>query len=687
MRTTRGALVVGLLLVFVAVHLVGVARATDGLACQDFPNPEWAGTAVEQRVVKTVDAETLIGEPARGGALFSTECRGWLYLDTPDEYTFVLGSDDGAQIVLDDTTVLHNVGPHGLRYQSATRPLVHGAHALTVRYSQYGGGYGFVLLMARGAAPPAALNADRLSRVPRVRMEALQQRWTPMLVPLLLAGGGWGLLLAGRARLAIVARAVGAWTQRIHARITAQTPTTVAILLGVAATARVILWLCSYPIVWPDSFSYYDTALAMLRGDWFSHEVFRTPLYPAFMAAFFVPGVTPGQGVALIATQHALGLIATLLIFDLARRPLGPGIAFSGALLWTLSPLTLYYETAVQTETLFVTLVVFVVWWAQRRVLTDARTPSLIILGAACGLATLTRPVGQAWALVIIGVLVWAVPRRRLATAALVLGAYAVTLLPWLYVNSQSYGFVGVSRGQGLGLFMRAFDVERLPTPAHTSFEAVLASQQRLAGSKPYLHYPVRDDLNYHGGFNARPTEELMAGFAREAIAQRPVAYATGVVYDWFRLFLSPHRSVGTCSAPTGPHLCTGRSDGYAMGPFANAPAPGFHALKRALTAYMNASYPLLAVFGPLAAIGGWLTLRRTRHAAHRARLTLMVATIVYFSAVAVAFNTVEDRYRLPADAFVMVLACAGIDGMVRASASLRRHGDERPSVEAANAA
>jgi hypothetical protein len=686
-RTTRGAFVVGLLLVFVAVHLVGVARATDGLACEDFANPEWAGTAVEQRVVKTVDAETLIREPARGGARFSTECRGWLYVDTPNDYTFVLGSDDGAQIVLDDTTVLHNVGPHGLRYQSATRPLVHGAHALTVRYSQYGGGYGFVLLMAPGAAPPAALNADRLSRVPRVRMEALQQRWTPILVPLLMLGGGLGLLLAGRARLTTMARAVSAWIQRIHAHITVRTSTTVATLLGVAATSRLILWLCSYPIVWPDSFSYYDTALAILRGDWFSHEVFRTPLYPAFMAAFFVTGVTPGHGLALIATQHALGLISTLLIFDLARRPLGPGIAFYGALLWTLSPLTLYYETAVQTETLFVTLVVFVVWWAQRRVLTDARTPSLIILGAACGLATLTRPVGQAWALVIVGVVVWAVPRRRMATAALVLGAYAVTLLPWLYVNSQSYGFVGVSRGQGLGLFMRAFDVERLPTPSHTSFDVVLASHQRFAESKPFLHYAVRDDLNYHGGFNARQTDELMASFALEAIAQRPVSYATGVAYDWFRLFLSPHRSVVVCAAPTGAHLCTGRSDGQAMGPFANVPAPGFRALKQALTAYMDASYPLLALLGPLAAIGGWLTLRRARQPGHRARLTLMVATIVYFSAVAVAFNTVEDRYRLPADAFVMVLACAGIDGMGRASASIRRQGDERPSVGPANAA
>ena len=686
MRTARRTIVIGLLLAFIAAHLHGVARATDGLTCDDFANPEWSGPPVLQHVVESVDSETLIREPARNGEPFSTECRGWLYVETPDEHTFVLGSDDGAQLLLDDEMVIKNAGPHGLRYQAAERRLVHGAHAITVRYSQYGGGYGFALLMGRGEEPPRALSPARLSRVRRVRMEAVQQRWTPVLVPLLLTGSGLLVLSAWRHRLVAAARKVRARVQRAHASLIARPSRTIAVLIGIAVTARVVLWLCSYPIVWPDSFAYYNSALAITRGDWFSHEIFRTPLYPALMAAFFTTGVTQTQGLAVIATQHVLGVVATLLIFDLARRSLGPGIAFYGAVLWTLSPLTLYYETTVLTETLFAVLVVLVVWCAQRLVVRDAATASLVLLGVACGAATLTRPVGQLWVVVVAGVLMWS-SSRRIKVAALVLGTYALVLLPWLYVNSQSYGFAGVSRGQGLGLFMRAFDIERLPVPAHTSFDVVLASHHRLSNVEAYLHYPVRNDLNHQQGFNARQADDLMAGFALEAITQRPMAYGSGVVYDWFRLFLSPHRSVAICTAPTGAHLCTGRSDGDAMGPFANRPSPGFRRLKQVVAVYMDWSYHLLAALAPLAAVGAWLRLRQTRDAGQRARLTLLIATVGYFSIMAVTFNTVEDRYRLPADAFLMVLAGAGVDGLRGASASVRREGDRRSSAAADSAA
>ena len=75
---------------------------------------------------------------------------------------------------------------------------------------------------------------------------------------------------------------------------------------------RVIVALCSYALVWPDSFSYYDTATGLLHGDWLRHEIFRTPLYPAFMAAIFSGGATPAAAEDVILAQHGLGVVATL---------------------------------------------------------------------------------------------------------------------------------------------------------------------------------------------------------------------------------------------------------------------------------------------------------------------------------------------------------------------------------------
>jgi hypothetical protein len=153
-----------------------------------------------------------------------------------------------------------------------------------------------------------------------------------------------------------------------------------------------------------------------------------------------------------------------------------------------------------------------------------------------------------------------------------------------------------------------------------------------------------------------------MEGFALEAIREHPVVYASGIAYDWVRLFAKPHRSVAVCAADTGPHLCTGgRSDGDAVGPFSNTPTSGSRVLKEWLARYVDAAYPVLSVLGPLAALGVVVLWRGSPSRRESPALALMVGVVLYFSVLAVTFNTVEDRYRLPADAFLMVLACAGI--------------------------
>ena len=150
-------------------------------------------------------------------------------------------------------------------------------------------------------------------------------------------------------------------------------------------------------------------------------------------------------------------------------------MAFYGALLWTLSPLQLYYETAVTTEALFVFVVMVLIWVMTHAAGAWPGTPALLAIGTLCGAATLTRPVAKGLVCLFAALAWWWSPRPRLRAALLVPAAYLLVVAPWMYVNSQTYGFVGISRGEGLGLFLRAFDVDHLPPPAETAYPRVRA--------------------------------------------------------------------------------------------------------------------------------------------------------------------------------------------------------------------
>jgi len=109
----------------------------------------------------------------------------------------------------------------------------------------------------------------------------------------------------------------------------------------------------------------------------------------------------------------------------------------------------------------------------------------------------------------------WWSPRPRLRTALLVPAAYLLVVAPWMYVNSQTYGFVGISRGEGLGLFLRAFDVDHLPPPAETAYPRVRASYDALRPTEPTLHYAVRDDLNFKRASPSRRFGRTRGHFSR----------------------------------------------------------------------------------------------------------------------------------------------------------------------------
>jgi len=657
-------LLVGTLLLALAGSAASV-RLLDsrGLDCQDYANPEWQGEPFQTRVARDPAAPDLMTSPGLHHERFSSECRGYVVVPAAGTYLFLLQSDDGSELYIDSTRVVDNSGAHQMKRLGGAVWLTTGEHAIGIRYAQHGGDYGFELLMGgeRSAAQP--LDARRVSRWPLPVVALWIRRFVWPAPALLLCG--WLIFAAYqlRHRLASLFRAV----VQLHLAMTssARRSLTVVVVAGVAV--RLCLTFGTYPILWPDSYLYFFTARDQLADNFTAHEIFRTPLFPAFMAVFLSAGETPLSGALMVAAQRLLGVAASVLVYRIGQIAFGPGVALYGALLWTLSPLQLYYETAVGSEALFVFLLVSAVFAATSALQTGSRVRYAGV-GLLCGLATLTRPVAKALAIVIATVLAWQPRRPSVDRLALVVAAYLVCTLPWMFVNSREYAFFAISRGEGLGLFMRAFDVDQLDVAPQTRYAVVQEVFDDLRLRRPVLHYAVRDALDYQRGYSALGADRAMFGFALEAVAEHPTRFAANTMTEWLALFLSPHRSVHICQSSFGPHLCSERSVGESHHVFSNTPFPSYGAVKVFIAWYIDGLYWLMPLLTPIAAIGAlsWILASRPRNAVP----ALLAAIIAYFTIVTVIFNTVEDRYRLPVDPFIALFAVEGLRRLILGLAS-----------------
>ena len=657
-RPVREALLIGGSLIAVAVTLLAANRLTDsaGLDCQDYDNPGWQGQPFQTRVERDFSTPLFVTRPARVRQVFSTDCHGTLLIERSDTFTFAAASRNPVELALDDQSVLQMHGPP-LQHRSSIVTLQGGPHRLRFRFAFAGGADEPELFMARAGDPLRPLDPDAVSRQPQTATAyALRApaRAARVVLPII-----WVAFVAYRLRwtLGRASRSMGTWLAPAHHWVLGGTVRAPAIIVGVAVAARLALTFGTYPILWPDSVQYYDTALAFLRGDFKSHNLISTPLFPAFMAAFLSWNITPVAGAAMIGVQRILAIGATVLVYRLARAAFDQTTAFYATLLWTVSTVQLYYETTVSTEALFVVVLICTVVVASRLL----RNPSVVtsaVVGLMCAVATLTRPVAKSLVIIVLAVVWWrsAQPRRRLILPSVVLVAtFCVGIVPWMYVNQQTYGYWGVSRGEGLWLFLRAIDIDELDPPAETRFPEVRQVFDALRPTYPYLHYPVRDELNYGRGYSASGADEAMLGFAIETVMAHPVSFAVGTVKQWALLMVNPYRSVHICGSHDGPHLCSERGQDLDFRAFPNKPPAGRKALKTAIAAYFDATYWLLPLMGPLAIIG--MTRSRVRRDQHGNLQVLLAVIVLYLTGVTALFNTVQDRYRLPADAFIAMFA------------------------------
>ena len=193
----------------------------------------------------------------------------------------------------------------------------------------------------------------------------------------------------------------------------------------------------------PDSYYVVDRGPSALRA----------PGYPYFLGGLYAAS---GDSIALGRLANAaLGALAVLLLYLIAKRIWGPRIALLAAALGAVFPPLVLLSRELLSEPLFIALelgmVLSVLEFRRLRKLRWAALAGLLF-----GLAALTRNPGPALAIPLI-VGLWVLrPRlswRATAAPALALLCAVLTIAPWTVRNAIEFGrFVPITTGTGFAL-------------------------------------------------------------------------------------------------------------------------------------------------------------------------------------------------------------------------------------------
>jgi 4-amino-4-deoxy-L-arabinose transferase-like glycosyltransferase len=213
---------------------------------------------------------------------------------------------------------------------------------------------------------------------------------------------------------------------------------------------------------WSDSIDYHRLAAHLAAGRGFTlgpeealyPSTFRPPLLPAVVAPFYA-GFGPSYVIALLV-QIALSSLIVPVGHALARAVAGPKVAFAAAVALAFWPTLVYFSAVLLTETLAALLTAVAVLLAIRLWREPGSATRAIALGAALGLAALTRPTALPLAAVLF---VWVAltaqgrARARARATGLALAGLALAVLPWTLRNLAVTGeFVPVTSGGGTAL-------------------------------------------------------------------------------------------------------------------------------------------------------------------------------------------------------------------------------------------
>jgi hypothetical protein len=329
-----------------------------------------------------------------------------------------------------------------------------------------------------------------------------------------------------------------------------------AVLLGLIALAiRLPLILANHAITpGGDSQWYVEIAHSVAAGDGLGNQAYRTPGYPLLLLAWdwMLPGSLVDNAVVV---QHVLGALLVTGAVLLTASWLGrPAALLAGAVL-AVTPALPYLEHATLSDFPFA-LLAFAFAAALGRSFASG-PPSirnLMGVGALAAAAMYVRPVGQV--LIVAVVLTTAYCTRSLretvrATAVVALVA-GLLVSPWILRNALEFGTVSMTTATGDTLFVRAFEVDKLPIPTDRPVGRLVVEVAASRGEERLVSAVTRA-LREHAGLGPAEALEAQESLARTAIWRNPWKYTVGTVEQIERLRTDPRdANIGT---DVGPHI------------------------------------------------------------------------------------------------------------------------------------
>lgn len=176
-----------------------------------------------------------------------------------------------------------------------------------------------------------------------------------------------------------------------------------AILLG-SFGVKFLLWINILNsdlnlFAWGDTKAYHDTAVAVHRIGVFSMtaadptdpQTYRTPGYPAFLAAIY--SIFGEQWSAAVMVQIIISLLTIYISYLIVRKLWGDRVALLTALIIALETATLTYTLKIMTETLFTFFVIFLIFAGIKAIENRRQFIWSLLCGISLAAATSVRPI------------------------------------------------------------------------------------------------------------------------------------------------------------------------------------------------------------------------------------------------------------------------------------------------------
>ncbi|MFQ6014044.1 MAG: PA14 domain-containing protein [Anaerolineae bacterium] len=361
-----------------------------GLTGSYYQNASWSGSPAFTRLDKTISFNSNDLRAAFRDNPFSIVWQGLVWAPVDGNYTFVLESDGGSELYLDDELLFRDEGRHQIEENAIKVKLAPGFHQIVVKYFQDVGDRlsSHIYLYwkpPRGGAEivPGRLLFPNLPREGTFSKDAAIWRlWGLAEGGLRLALLGLGLLVLSKLRLK---------------KVLSRENLVPLAIFALAASLRII-YLIQVENVDPhfyalragtDHLTYEAAARGISKGYWPEDRAFY--FHPLITYYLYFLHLLFGESLFTIRiAQSLLGAFTCVMIFLVGKKVFNPTVGLIAGLLASTYGVLIFFDGTLLIAPI-ATLLSVIILWSLLRVAEEQSWGNLIGAGVAFGLSALAR--------------------------------------------------------------------------------------------------------------------------------------------------------------------------------------------------------------------------------------------------------------------------------------------------------